>query len=91
MAQATLDRITGTFELTLSGLVKGYILTVKTEGKSPHTIDFYDRKSRVGFVSLHPPQKGMDGFCLFRAAPPPYKATCEIIEQGDNPFYYPTK
>jgi len=41
MAQAAVDRITETFELTLSGLVKGYILTCKTEGKSAHTIEFY--------------------------------------------------
>ncbi|MDY6911885.1 MAG: tyrosine-type recombinase/integrase [Chloroflexota bacterium] len=42
MAQELLDRITGTFSLTLSGLVKGYILTVRAEGKSPHTIIFYE-------------------------------------------------
>jgi integrase/recombinase XerD len=42
MEKQTLDRITGTFQLKLSGLVQGYILNSKTEGKSPHTVQYYD-------------------------------------------------
>ena len=41
MTHASVARITETFELTLSGLINDYILTCNTEGKSPHTIEFY--------------------------------------------------
>jgi len=41
MTHIPVARITETFELTLPGLVNGYILTCKTEGKSPHTVEFY--------------------------------------------------
>ena len=41
MTQAAIDRITSTVDFNISGLVSGYILTCKSEGKSPHTIEFY--------------------------------------------------
>lgn len=40
MAKQALDHIT--YKLTLDGLTKGYILTIKTEGKSRHTVYFYE-------------------------------------------------